>query len=256
MITVRPSRDIAIFNRLINHPEISPHVRDDSTTGELNIASLNTHSNFFLRVDANDHPVGFVLMLARGAGVYEQHSGLLKAYRGHNALRAGKEVLRWMFLNTDCATVSTWAWSSAKHVMLMARYLGFVEESRSKWPQTVNGQSVDRVIYSMGYTEWSRRAKDDFVEDSLRMNLGVEPAMIGYDVIFARMALARQHEKAQNYYNRVAAIHGAQPVNLIAARADNVIAMIANRICEISSDLSVSVTQPDLLCPSQPHFHT
>lgn len=148
MIAVVPSRDIALFNRLINHPDIAPHVRDDSTPDQpLDVSPLNTEQNVFLLVKADDEPTGFAIMVGLGNGMYEQHSGMLATHRGHHALRAGREVFRWMFCNTDCTTISTWAWSTAKHVLLMARALGFVEKTRARWNHTVNGIAVDRVVF-------------------------------------------------------------------------------------------------------------
>lgn len=250
MLTVTQSRDFSALNRLINHPDIAPHVRDDSSAEEIDISPLNNHENIFLLLRDGETHAGFVFMLHRGYGVYEQHSGLLKPYRGHNALRAGRDVLRWMFINTDCGTVSTWAWSNAKHVLFMARTLGFTEEARTRWPTTVNGQSVDRTTFSVTLSEWARRAKDDYVEDSMRMNFGVEPQMMGFDAMFARMVVAGQYDKAQSFYNRVAAVMGAHYVSVQCVRNACVIAAIAGRLFEIAPDLSVSPLQPNSLCHS------
>lgn len=255
MISVATSRDMTLFNWMINHPEIAPHVRDDATPGPMDLSPLNTYGNIMLRVDFNGQAVGFAVMLAKGQGTYEQHSGIMEAYRGHNALRAGREALRWMFLNTDCETMSTWAWSCAKHVAMMARAVGFIEEARTKWPATVNSQAVDRVTYTQTLIEWSRKAKDDFVEDSHRMNLGAEPVMMGFDAIFARIALTSHFDKAQRFYNRWAAIFGAQPIQIVGFRAGNIVVCLGGRVIEISPDLSTSLIQGDL-CPSQQQSRT
>lgn len=228
-------------------------MRDDSSNGNFDLSSLNNYANIFLRIDSGSDAAGFIFMLSCGSGVYEQHSGLLKSYRGHNALRAGREALRWMFLNTDCTTIATWSWSNAKHVMMMARLLRFSEEGRTTWPNKVNGASVDRVIFSQTISEWARRAKDDFVEESLRLNLGVEPEMIGYDAMAVCMAFAGQIEKAQSFYNRMAGIFRAQPIQILLSRAGGITTMVRNRIVEIYPDFSVFVIQTDSLCPSQPH---
>lgn len=247
---------MALLNWMINHPEISPHVRDDSTVGELNIAPLNNHTNVFLVVNWNGEPAGFATMLSRGFGVYEQHSGMLEHYRGHHALKAGREVLKWMFLNTDCDTMATWAWSSAKHVAGMAKAIGFIEDCRSKWPNTVKGESVDRITFTLTLAEWSRRFKDDFVEDSIRMNLGVEPMMMGFDAIFARMAIGGHAGKAQHFYNRWASVFGAVHVRIADIRAATLIVEIGHRVFEIAQDLSTNLIQGEPLCQSQQQSHT
>lgn len=158
MISVVPTKDIQAINRLINHPDIAPHVRDDSIPlGQVDISCLNPDTNAFFLVMDSEQPVGFVIMLGLGCHVYEQHSGMLKTHRGHNALRAGREVLRLMFESTDCLTISTWAWASAKHVIRMAKALGFVEGQRMMWPNTVNGQRMERVMFSQSIRDWKQR---------------------------------------------------------------------------------------------------
>lgn len=157
MISVSQSREMAVFNWLVNHPEIAPHVKDDSNTGKIDVSALNNGVNDFMCVEWNGKPIGFAIMIRVGDGVFEMHSGILEAYRGQRALDAGREVLKWMFLNTDCEKVTTWAWSSARHVMLMARVLGFTQSSRSSWPNTVHRETVDRVNYEQTFAEWSKR---------------------------------------------------------------------------------------------------
>jgi hypothetical protein len=149
MITVYPTRDTEWLNRMVNHPDIAPHVRDDSTPSTIDVSPLADTKSVFLRVDCDGHEAGFAIFIYFGAEKYELHSGMLKAFRGRNTLDAARAVLRWMRDNTPCQEIVTWAFSCARHVVVLVRVLGFTETNRSKWPATVNGQTVDRVNYSI-----------------------------------------------------------------------------------------------------------
>lgn len=149
MITVYPTRDTAWLNRMVNHPDIAPHVRDDSTPPTIDVSPLADTKSVFLRIDCDGHEAGFAIFVFFGNGKYELHSGMLKAFRGRNALEAGRAVLRWMRDNTGCQEIMTWAFSCARNVILITRLLGFREITRFAWKKTVNGKSVDRVNYSL-----------------------------------------------------------------------------------------------------------
>lgn len=149
MLTVHPTRDTEWLNRMVNHPDIAPHVRDDATPPSIDVSPLAHTPSVFLRIDCDGHEAGFAIFIWFDGEKYELHSGMLKAFRGRNALEAGRAVLRWMRENTACREIVTWAFSCARHVVVIIRLLGFTETNRSKWLATVNGQAVDRVNYSM-----------------------------------------------------------------------------------------------------------
>ena len=149
MITVVQTSDMSWLNRMVNHPDIAPHVRDDSSPETIDISQLSETQSVFLRIDANGTPVGFGIFVFLGNDTYELHSGMLKGFRGSNALDAGRKGLCWMRDNTGCREITTWAFSCAKNVMIITRMLGFREVSRSPWPATVCGLRVDRVNYSI-----------------------------------------------------------------------------------------------------------
>lgn len=147
-ISVQPSHDIGFFNRLVNHPEISPHVRDDRIKGAIDLAPLDTSENVFLRLGVDGRDVGFAVLIRHGS-IFELHSGLLPEFRGAVAINAGKSVLNWVRNELRCEKLTTWAWEHARHVLLITRLLGFKEVNRADWPHTVEGRPVRRVDFSI-----------------------------------------------------------------------------------------------------------
>lgn len=150
-VSVQPSRDIGFFNRMVNHPQISPHVRDDHIQGVIDLTPLNTGGNVFLRLGVGERDAGFAVLIRHGS-IFELHSGLLPEFRGAVALSAGKAVLEWARKELRCEKLTTWAWEHARHVLLITRLLGFKEVHRADWPYTVEGRPVRRVDFSLALT--------------------------------------------------------------------------------------------------------
>lgn len=138
---------------MINHPEISPYVRDDRYVGELDCTALfKDDKNVFLRISVDDCDAGFAVMVHVADNEYEMHSGLLPKFRGHTAIGIGRKVVEWMG-EFGAKYLRTYAWENARHVRLMARMVGFEEVNREDWPFTVDGQWVRRVNYAIRYVE-------------------------------------------------------------------------------------------------------
>lgn len=148
-ISVQPSHDIGFFNRLVNHPAISPHVRDDRYLGEIDFSLLDNGANILLKILVDGEPAGFVLLTDEHDGVYELHSGSLPGFRGSVARQIGRQVIEWVAENTDAGRLITCAWDNAKNVVFMARLVGFEEEHREQWPYTVHGKNVCRIVFSI-----------------------------------------------------------------------------------------------------------
>lgn len=149
-ISVQPSHDIGFFNRLVNHPTISPHVRDDRIIGNIDLSALNTSENVFLRLKVDEKDAGFAVLVRHGS-IFELHSGLLPEFRGAIALDFGRSVLEWARNELRCEKITTWAWEHARHVLLITRLLGFKEVNRVDWPYTVDGHPVRRVDFSINF---------------------------------------------------------------------------------------------------------
>jgi len=241
VITVTPTRDFAIINELANHPDIAPHIKDDSSDAPIDASVLNHKANIFLLVRINGRPEGFAIFMGRGVSTYEMHSGITKGHRGATALEAARQALEWIFTNTEAEMVSTWAWSAARNVIMMARWLGFNEDMRVAWPNTVGGEKVDKIIFSMSLMEWARKYRERFESDGWKLQslTGAEQGK-GILGIFARIALGGNLAKAQYFFNRWAVVYGLIPVQVLDFRAGSFCVVAGANTFEISPDLSIS----------------
>lgn len=149
-IQFQRSDDAAYFNRMTNHPSISPFIRDDVTQGELDFSKVDMNACHCLKCLVEGQEAGFAILIPTDEGL-ELHSGLLPQFRGRIAIEAGKELVRWAFTQTSCRKLTTWAWDSARHVLLVTKAIGFTEESRRDWPHTVNGKHVQQVHFTIDF---------------------------------------------------------------------------------------------------------
>ena len=151
IISVQPSDDMEFFNRMVNHPDIAPFVRDDSSTGYIDCSLLDDSNSVRLKILADDVDAGFAILINTRTDEYELHSGLLPQYRGRLAIAAGLAVIAWARASKVCSRLTTWAWENARHVLLITRRAGFQEERREDWPNTVNGMPVRRVLFAINF---------------------------------------------------------------------------------------------------------
>ena len=149
-IEFQRSSDAAYFNRMTNHPSISPFIRDDTTQGEIDFTNVDMERCHCLKCLIAGKEAGFAILIDTGDGL-ELHSGLLPEFRGRVAIEAGKKLVRWAMSQTNCRKLTTWAWDNARHVLLVTKAIGFAEESRRDWPHTVNGKHVQQVLFTIDF---------------------------------------------------------------------------------------------------------
>lgn len=148
MIAIKQSHDVGFFNRMVNHPAISPFVRDDTSPAVIDCTPFDTPDNVMLEIHVDGNEAGFAVMVRKAKEIFEMHSGILPEFRANNLRVIGREIMRWMMQNTPCKELQTYAWSTAKNVIVAARLIGFQEISREDWPNTVAGSHVLRVNFS------------------------------------------------------------------------------------------------------------
>lgn len=138
------SDDVAYFNRMTNDPDISPFIRDDATPGELDFSRVDMSAAQLVKILVDGREAGFAILIDVD-GDPELHSGLLPEFRGRTAIVVGRELVKWVSRNTKGRRLTTWAWDTAKNVLLVAKAIGFTESARVRWPNTVNGKPVKQV---------------------------------------------------------------------------------------------------------------
>jgi GNAT superfamily N-acetyltransferase len=154
-ILVQPTEDRDFLNRMVNRPEIFPHITDDRFPAPFDLSRVVEGPFIVLRVTVDGVEAAFALIALLGAGTYELHSGVLPEFRrGGLAFQMGRAVIEWVMTHTNCTTLTTWAWGHAKHVRLLCRIIGFKETGREEWPFLVGGERTTRINYSIPLMDW------------------------------------------------------------------------------------------------------
>lgn len=76
---------------------------------------------------------------------FELHTLFLPSLRGARAIRAGSDVLRWLWENTETPSLRSYFYSHQPHVGRFARLMGFTTKASEQPPLHVNGKAVFRT---------------------------------------------------------------------------------------------------------------
>lgn len=242
-VKIVPTRDFDALNALVQHPEVFPHIVDDSITDKLDVSLFNQRDNMFLLAMFDGKPGGFLAYIYRGFGVYELHSGFLPQFRGIKAIRAGKKAIDWMFLNTSAEILSTWAWENAENVIFAAHKAGFKDQTTLEWHNTVRGQRVDRRILSLTIMEWAREEQNKYKTIGDRVVATLPDKMRGYMGITMIMGLNGLPLKAQEFWNRHAVMLGGSPIQVFAPRGGSMVFSMNKEVHEMTRELNFSTIE-------------
>lgn len=157
MITIDRSYDVDLIDSIIRNPSIYASMSDDSCPSDpsrVTVAGL-IDTFVFLLVKMDDVVSGCFMLEPHGT-TYCAHTALLPVCRGRNAIKAGIEMLKYVFGRTDCKEVSSYAFSDSPHVDWFARAVGLHVTGVDDYPNTRNGKPVSVTNFSI--------LKDQFIE--------------------------------------------------------------------------------------------
>ena len=101
---MRRTFDAAELNRIASHPDVRPWIGyTEGDAIDLSNVVENPANFCFL----TDRGLGGYILVNKGNGLYEAHTLAMPADRGKPMLRLMREGFAFMFLATDCLTVTT-----------------------------------------------------------------------------------------------------------------------------------------------------
>lgn len=142
------SYDAAAFNAVINHPDVFPWVAGpldvtldvtDWLKDETHILLTNEHGGFLF------HPLG--------DGVYEVHTQFVPEGR-KQAYRAAQSAARFMFTQTDCASILTYVPQNNTRAKALTLAMQFEWlRAGDPWINTA-GESIPSDWYELTKARW------------------------------------------------------------------------------------------------------
>jgi hypothetical protein len=145
--TLAPSRDVAHFNAVANHPDVRPALGGD---GPLDLTAIVTHADNL----AFATPHGGFVGVARGEGRYEVHSLFLPAGRGREAITAMREGAEYLFTRTDAVELLTKVPESNRAAAGLARLAGFRETFTARVPWAA-GEFMATSFQTLPVERWA-----------------------------------------------------------------------------------------------------
>ena len=138
------SFDGGFLERVMNDPSVLPSISRGKPVLMGHV--LEDTNNVFL---SNDY--GGFLFLKHSPGVYDLHTQFLPEGRGAAVLIAGRDAAWYMFTETDCEILRTYALKSNRAASLMALRAGFIKTGES---ETYDGEEA--TLYAMTIKQWAR----------------------------------------------------------------------------------------------------
>lgn len=140
---VTPTKDVALIDSVLL--ALEPLISNDQTPAFLSSAGVVGRPGFlFLKVE-QDGVFGGLVMLIRS----EVHTLFLPNLRGGAAVRAGREVLAWLWANTPYKYLTSFAYSNRPEVAFFARLMGFRKTTTVDDGLSVGGIPVTRTNFIM-----------------------------------------------------------------------------------------------------------
>lgn len=233
LVKIGPTRDLNYLQLILDDPGVLAGIRDDKSPERLDVRNWNHPLNCFLHVQYDGKDAGFLAFINKGEGVVELHTCLLPNAHGQVAAEVAIQAFDWVFLTMPTTDISTFAFTSAPNVKLMARLTGFREVGRATWQNTVNGKEVQRVNYVQGIDEWASRSLARFAEGANPGTATFIPDNQGLLTLFFRMVGCGQPMKAKFFWNKHRAILDLPPAEYYGNRGGGAICSIGPMFFEI-----------------------
>lgn len=140
--------DSEVANRIIHHPEVYPDMCDDyADPAHTQLGRyLLMEENLYL-LHPNDNTV--FCFAPRTLVLFEVHTMIEPEGRGHQAVKAARDALHWIFTNTTCEKVITYVPFFNRKARVFARKVGLVDEGVCTKSFKKDGELIDQWVLAI-----------------------------------------------------------------------------------------------------------
>ena len=222
-MTVFRSFDAERLNEILNIPEVHKWAALPDQK-ELDVTPLiENRDNYLLMAEDKS---GGILFEKKEVGMYEVHTQFDPKSRGTGPVRAVKEMLGWMFANTDAVQLVTRVSVDNKPAYKLAEHFSNLEYvHKDRW--IIGDESSEVHVFTLRLYDWIRNWKDLSEEgkefhDDLELMLGhksheddlAHDRWVGACV---QMIRGGQVHKGVAVYNNWTVCSGYEPIKLISS---------------------------------------
>lgn len=139
------SRDYRAIRELATHPRIFPHVSDDFTADPKAWQPIESEIVIYLLAADDKGPFGFGIFIPDTWACWKSHTAFLPRSYGQLALSSFKQMLDWMWKNTEARRLVGEIVRENKLAMRFARRAGFEIYGINARSKLRGGVLVDQV---------------------------------------------------------------------------------------------------------------
>lgn len=203
------------LNKIANNLEVRPYL---GGIGKLDLTEIV--SNPFNFCFMTDTQTGAHIFINKGSGFYETHTLSLPEARGREMLRLMQDARTFMFLNTDCAELSTFVPEDQTATYLWAIKAGFRELFKRENCFNLNGKQVGGSYLNLTYDDWVLKDKLNLkVGNSFKNHLKLDNQNLS-DAAWAgatvRGCIAGTASKVISYYNKWTLRTALAPIRIVS----------------------------------------
>ena len=94
--------DLELVRAVLSHPRIFPHIGDDYAGPRESFTPNSDYRIWWVEANNDGELLGLFMFLPRSTVLWEMHVSLLPGAWGPPGLRAGRQVIPWVWENTTC----------------------------------------------------------------------------------------------------------------------------------------------------------
>lgn len=139
---IQPTNDAEFIKLVATNPQVWPFISDDNS----NMANFEMKDSIlYLAASEGDELLGYFALSVINSICYEIHTVMLPSAWGR-VLKYAKEVLVWVFTNTDCKKVITFVPENNQKALSLAERSGMKREGFLEKSFLKNGELLGQYI--------------------------------------------------------------------------------------------------------------
>jgi RimJ/RimL family protein N-acetyltransferase len=152
-VTFERTRDFATVKAIITHPQIWPHVGEDSAPPAADFMPVEDESVWYILVRDGAELLGLFVFAAVRSTCWEVHTCLLPNAWGPRAIAASREVAEWIWANTPCRRIVTCVPGYNRLALRLAKRAGLRAYGRNPKSYVKAGIAHDEILLGLSKPE-------------------------------------------------------------------------------------------------------
>lgn len=149
---IKRTFDKDVIDSVLKHPSIKPFIGDDQS-GDVEFPVID--HIYYLAAWEGDTIAGIFVVFGINGITADAHSSILPGFYGEKAREAGREAIRWVFMNTGFHKINGSTPVCNLRAVRYAEDIGFSREGLNKSSYMRNGKLYDQIYFGVERASWA-----------------------------------------------------------------------------------------------------